>query len=430
MRACTGIILILFLSLLTGTVAASTDENYDAAAKVSVTDVKVTPDVLMKGDTATVAVTVKNTGDDSVAISRAALSGTGIAVLNSQTYDSVGDIGAGTTKTFTFTIRADGSDGFYYPTFTLDFRNAGTLRSPVPVQVQSNELEISVVSKPEVFTADKKETVKLLIGNPRENEVSSVTVTPSGDGIESTQSSAFVGNLSPDGSANVTFDIAAAHATDLVLTVTYRNGMNTHTAVLSVPVEVGTSLTGPIMVVNNLKVSANGGTYDLTGDVSNAGLEDAMSVIVTAGSPAKTTDPYPNYVIGSLDSDDFSSFEVTFTGQGLTSVPVVVQYKDRDGNDYTTTYIYEIGTGAAFQENGSTVSASSGVSSSSRPDGGAPGGGPGGMSMFGIGGNRSGSLPLTQIGIIIAVLIVGVVAWRKGYLGRARAALKNRMKKE
>jgi hypothetical protein len=430
MRKTVWITLILF-SLLIGTAAASTDENYAAAAQVSVTDVKVSPDVLMKGDTATVAVTVKNTGDDSVAISRAAFSGTGIAVLNSQTYDTVGDIGAGTTKTFTFTIRADGSDGFYYPTFTLDFRNAGSLRSPVPVQVQSNEVEISVLNKPEVFTADKKETVKLLIGNPRGNAVSSVTVTPSGDGIESTQSSSFIGNISPDGSAEVTFDIAASHSTDLVLTVTYRNGINTHTSVLSVPIKVGTSLTDPIMVVNNLKVSVNGGTYDLTGDVTNAGIEDAMSVIVTAGSPAKTADPYPKYVIGSLDSDDFSSFEVTFTGQGLTSVPVVVQYKDRDGNDYTTTYTYEIGTGAAYPENGSSVSASSGASSSSRPGGMAPGGGgPGGMGLFGFGGNRSGSLPLTQIGIIIAVLVVGVVAWRKGYLGRARAALKNRVKKE
>ncbi|WP_067050866.1 COG1361 S-layer family protein [Methanofollis ethanolicus] len=428
MRKIVWITLIIF-SLLIGTVAASTDENYAAAAQVSVTDVQINPAVLIKGDTATVAVTVKNTGDDSVAISRATLSGTGIAVLNSQTYDTVGDIGASTTKTFTFTIRADGSDGFYYPTFTLDFRNAGSLRSPVPVQVQSNEVEISVLNKPEVFTADKKETVKLLIGNSRENAVSSVTVTPSGDGIESTQSSSFIGNISPDGSAEVTFDIAASHSTDLVLTVTYRNGINTHTTVLSVPIDVGTSLTDPILVVNNLKMSASGGTYDLTGDVTNAGLEDAMSVIVTAGSPAKATDPYPNYVIGSLDSDDFSSFEVTFTGQGLISVPILVQYKDEDGNDYTTTYTYEMSTGMATASgDSSSVSASSGSPSS----GGAPGGGgPGGMSMFGMGGGgRSGSLPLTQIGILIVVLIVGVVAWRKGYLGRARTALKNRVKKE
>lgn len=419
---------LILCSLLIG-IAAADDESYTAAAQVSVTDVTITPDVLMKGDTATVSVTVKNTGDDSVAISRATLTGTGIAVLNSQTYDAVGDIGPGTTKTFTFTIQATGSDGFYYPTFYLDFRNAGSLRYAVPVQVQSNEVEISVQDKPEVFTADKKETVKLLIGNPRENSVSGVTVTPSGDGIESTQSSYFIGNLSPDGSKEVTFDISASKSTDLVLNVTYRNGINTHTSTLSVPITVGTSLTGPIMVVNNLELSSSGGSYDLTGDVSNAGIDDAMSVIVTVGTPATATDPYPSYVIGSLDSDDFSSFEVTFNGQGLTSVPILIQYKDADGNDYTTTYTYEMSTGMTTQSgDGSSVSASSGSS----PSGGAPsGGGPGGMSIFGMGGGgRSGELPLTQIGILVVVLIVGVVAWRKGYLGRARTALKNRMKKE
>jgi uncharacterized protein YfaS (alpha-2-macroglobulin family) len=183
---------VILCILLIGTAAAADDESSDAAAQISVTDVAITPDVLLKGDTATVAVTVKNTGDDSVALSRATFSGTGIAVLNSQTYDAVGDIGPGTTKTFTFTIQATGSDGFYYPTFYLDYRDAGSLRYAVPIQVQNDEVEISVLDKPEVFTADKKETVKLLIGNPRENAVSGVTITPSGDGIESTQSSYFV----------------------------------------------------------------------------------------------------------------------------------------------------------------------------------------------------------------------------------------------
>lgn len=418
---------LILCSLLIG-IAAADDESYTAAAQVSVTDVTITPDVLMKGDTATVSVTVKNTGDDSVAISRATLTGTGIVVLNSQTYDAVGDIGSGTTKTFTFTIKASGSDGFYYPTFSLDFRDAGSLRYAVPVQVQNDEVEISVQDKPEVFTAGKKETVTILIGNPRENAVSGVTVTPSGDGIESTQSSYFIGNLSSDSSKEVTFDIAASRSTDLVLNVTYRNGINTHTSTLTVPIEVGTSLTDPIMVVNNLELSSSGGAYDLTGDISNAGIDDAKSVIVTVGSPATATDPYPSYVIGSLDSDDFSSFEVTFNGQGLTSVPILVEYKDEDGNDYTTTYTYEMSSGMTTSSDGSSVSAVSG-SSSSGPGGAAGGGGPGGMGMLGF-GSSGHSLPLTQIGIIIVVLIVGVVAWRKGYLGRARTALKNRMKKE
>lgn len=420
----------MMFCLLIGSAAAADDTtNYDDAAMVEVTDVTISPDVLMSSDTATVKVTVKNTGTDTVAISRAALYGTSISVLNAQTYDSVGDIGGGTTKTFTFTIEADGSDTVYYPTFYLDFRDAGSLRYPIAVKVQSNAVSVSVQDKPDIFTADKKETVTLLIGNPRENTVNGVTVTPSGDGIESTQSSYFIGDLDPDESEEVSFDVAASYSTDLVFTVTYRNGMNTHNSTLTIPVEVGESKTGPVMVINNLELSNSGGSYDVTGDVSNAGLEDAYSVIVTVGSPAEGTDPYPNYVIGSLDADDFSSFEVTFSGQGITSVPILVQYKDEEGNDYETTYTMDLdGTSTGAAGTGSSGSGSS-FSGSGAPSGG--GGPSGGMSLFGMGGGGGFSaLPITQIGIILVVLIVGVVAWRKGYLGRARTALKNRMKKE
>jgi hypothetical protein len=426
MKKTVWIVLMIFC-LLTGSAAAADTSSYDAAAMVAVTDVQISPDVLMNGDTATVAVTIKNTGSTNVAISRATFYGTGISVQNTQTYDSVGDIGGGTTKTFTFTIEADGSDTVYYPTFYLDFRDAGSLRYPVAVKVQSDEVQISVQDKPDIFTADKKETVTLLIGNPRENTVNGVTVTPSGEGIESTQSSYFVGNLEPDESEKVSFDIAASDSTDLTFTVTYRNGMNTHTSLITIPIEVGESKTGPVMVINNLEMSNSGGSYEVSGDVSNAGLEDAKSVIVTVGSPAKGADPYPSYVIGSLESDDFSSFEVTFTGQGLASVPILVQYKDEDGNDYETTYTMEV----SGTTSGATGSGSTGSSSTASVGAAAGGGmgGPRGMGMFMSGGGL-GALPITEIGIVLVVLIVGLVAWRKGYLGRARTALKNRMKKE
>jgi len=424
MKKIVSIVLMMFC-LFTGSAAAAETSSYDAAAMVAVTDVQISPDVLMNGDTATVAVTVKNTGSASVSISRATFFGTGISVQNTQTYDAVGDLGPGTTKTFTFTIKADGSETVYYPTFYLDFRDAGSLRYPVAAKVQDEEVQISVQEMPDVFAADKKETVTLLIGNPRENAVSGVTVAPAGEAIQSTQSSSFIGNLDPDGSATVSFDIAASHSTDLTFTVTYRNGMNTHTSTITVPIEVGTSKTAPIMVVNNLALSSSGSSYEISGDLSNAGLEDAYSVIITVGSPAQGADPYPSYVIGSLDSDDFSSFEVTFTGQGLTSVPVIVQYKDEDGNDYTTAYTMKMNGATA-----ATGDTSASASGSGRMSAAPGGGGPGGMGMFGMSGGGLGTIPFTQIGILLVVLVVGLVGWRKGYLGRARTALKNRMKKE
>ncbi|MDO9540687.1 MAG: hypothetical protein Q7J09_11895, partial [Methanocalculus sp.] len=36
----------------------------------------------------------------------------------------------------------------------------------------------------------------------------------------------------------------------------------------------------------------------------------------------------------SLDADDFSSFEVTFSAQDTAEVPLVIRYRDDDGNLY------------------------------------------------------------------------------------------------
>jgi hypothetical protein len=40
-------------------------------------------------------------------------------------------------------------------------------------------------------------------------------------------------------------------------------------------------------------------------------------------------------VVGGLEPDDFSSFEVTFTAENVTTVPIQVTYRDSDGNLYT-----------------------------------------------------------------------------------------------
>lgn len=84
------------------------------------------------------------------------------------------------------------------------------------------------------------------------------------------------------------------------------------------------------------------GIYHVTGDVTNTGLEDAKSVIIATGGDSIPVDPYRSYPVGSLKPDDFSSFEVTFTAENITQVPLIVSYKDADGNTFTGTGYAEI----------------------------------------------------------------------------------------
>ncbi|MFA5615170.1 MAG: CARDB domain-containing protein, partial [Methanoculleus sp.] len=327
-------ILLLLLSAITGGAAAA---SVSAEEQIAVTSVTVNPDTLMRGDTGTVTVEIKNTGETGVAISRAKLYPNGIAVINDKTYDSVGIIGPGNTMSFTFTVRADTADGIYYPTFYLDLRDSGSARYSVPVMVESTGIQINVVDAPETFPADSKDTITLSVGNPRESSVNGVTVTLSGEGIRSTRTAAFLGALAQDEMKDVQFEITASQSAELNFDVSYRNGINEHHTTLTVPVEIGERAVAPDMVVNNIEIARSGSAITLTGDVTNAGLKDAYSVKVTVDDPATPTDPYPVYVVGGLEPDDFSSFEVTCNAEGVSSIPLVVEYRDQDGRTFTET---------------------------------------------------------------------------------------------
>lgn len=400
-------ILLLLLSAIVGVAAADTSS---AEEQIAVTGVTVNPDALMRGDTGTVTVEIKNTGETGVAISRAELYPNGISVINDKTYDSVGIIGPGNTMSFTFTVRADTADGIYYPVFYLDLRDSGSVRYSVPVTVESTEIRVNVIDAPETYPANSEDTIVLSVGNPRGSSVSGVTVTPTGEGIRSTQTAVFLGALSPDEAKNASFRILASQSTELTFDVSYRNGINEHHTTLTVPVEIGQRVVEPDMVVNNIEVSQNGGAITLTGDVTNAGLKDAYSVKVTVDDPATPTDPYPVYVVGGLEPDDFSSFEVTCNAQGASSIPLLVQYKDENGKTYSETVTVSLSSAGQASQ--------AGTGSGTETRIGAPQVRTGGMGMsFGTG---FGQIPVLEILLVIVGGAAVAVAWRKGYFGKIR----------
>ncbi|HNQ29045.1 MAG TPA: hypothetical protein PKM87_02895 [Methanolinea sp.] len=403
----TGIILLLAISCIAATVLAATSAE-DAASYVSVNKVTVEPATFMPDDAGTITVDISNGGTAPVAIYRAEILSQDIKVLNYQTYDSVGAIGPGTTMQFTFRIKPEVEDGMYFPMFYLDFTDAGSLRYPVPLEVDSTPVTVSVVSAPASFSSGTKEQVVLSVSNPRNNAVNSVTAIPGGDGIRSTQSSVFIGTLEPDEEKKATFEITAERDTTMAFDVSYRNGNNLHHLVLEMPVTVGEGGTAAEMVVNNVEVVQAGSTFTLSGDVTNAGLRDAKSVKVTVDSPAVPVDPNPVYVIGALEPDDFSSFEVTCTVRDVSSIPLIIQYRDKDGKVFEDRVNISIRS-TAVPASGEASGASQGLPSGNTRR-------PGGMLGF---GNGISKIPFTEILIVIAACIAVAVAWRKGYLGKA-----------
>lgn len=349
-KYCIIFICTIFITFCSIPVLSDGIESENAAAQVSIVNVVVSPSLPFEDDIITVTVMIQNTGTQPVAISRAELYSKDLTILNQRSYASVGSIGAGNTMEFAFSVRANAQDGIYYLWFYLDFRDAGSLQYHIPVTISNTPVVVSVIDIPAVFQQNGEETITVSVGNPRENTLNGVTVQVSGAGITSTQSTHFIGVLPADESREVSCDVTAAQSTDLLITTMYRIGTNEHQNELSIPITVGSGGKSVSLIINNIELDSKTTSYHkISGDVNNAGLKTAEAVVVTTDYPAAPIEPYRNYVIGSLNPDDFSSFDLTFTADDMSQIPVIVSYKDRSGSVFSETHMLNMSL--AFEEN-------------------------------------------------------------------------------
>ncbi|RQD84709.1 MAG: hypothetical protein D5R96_00885 [Methanocalculus sp. MSAO_Arc2] len=317
-----------------------------SAPQVGVIDISLDPQVFFPHDTGTVTVVIKNTGSVPVEISRINLAGTSnIDVLEVPHYKGTGILGAGDSLTTSFTIRARSEDGIFYPRFSVNFVPTGNIMTPIPMRVDRTPVEAGIMERPEIFMKGKKDTVTISVGNPRDNRLSGVRITPVTGAADVVPTGYFIGSLGPGEKSEASFSVTPSGEGDLTFLVEYRNAQNVHTIPLTLPLIPGTAKRIAEPIVSNIEVAPVSGGYRITGDVSNAGLETARSVVVTTKDPAVPMDPFRVYVVGALDADDFSSFEVTFSAQDIEEVPLVIRYRDDDGNLYEESVMVGIRSG-------------------------------------------------------------------------------------
>ena len=329
-----GLFCLLLICLVLAPAGATQDAGSAAAAQVTVSQVSLDPGVFFEGDTGVITVEVINTGDQSVAIRRATMYDSDISVISSS-YETTTTLGAGNRMTFSFTVRADVPPGLYYPSFSLDFRDAGYLRYPVQLRVENNPLEVSILDKPDVYGSGRKDRIDIMVGNPRANPVSSVIIHFRGEALDPTPSSYFIGTLNPGQAQKLSFNVTPEEETILTIVAEYKNGVNTRSSTVSLPVRFGESKRQAELILSNIVIVFTDGRYSLTGDVTNAGLEVANSVVLSAGEGAEPVNPYREYVVGSLQPDDFSSFEITFLAGNSSQIEVLIRYRDVDGNPFS-----------------------------------------------------------------------------------------------
>jgi len=312
-------------------------------SSIMIAGYQVSPEVLMRNDVGTVTVTVKNMElDKSVNIKDARMLSRDIKVL-SDSYFNIGRLGPGESLNLMFTIKAGYIDGIYYPRILVEGEDAQNIRYSIPVTVDSSSLTIGVKDIPEDIFKGERARIELVVGNPRQNTVTAVKIIT--EECEVIPSEVFIGALSADESktASLNFTPQTKGAYVLNFKLEFKNSDNYHSTDLNVPLNVTESKKSAELILTGIEVdsmSAAMNVYKITGDINNAGLKEAKSVVMKVDDVEgiEAVHPYKAYFVGLLSADDFSSFELNVkVGENETQVPLLIEYKDEDGNMFSKT---------------------------------------------------------------------------------------------
>jgi hypothetical protein len=423
-----GSILAVLLALAVP-VSADNNANVGGSSYVYVSSVTMDPEVFYPYEQGTVTITLTNNGNSSVGVTHPNLLATSneISIVNQDKWQTLSYIGSGNSITYTFIVTVNGIDDKYFALFTTETKDGLNLHYPLTLQVDSEDLHAAISKKPETFTLDSEEVVNLSLINPRDGAIKSIYITTEDSGSEIIPSQTFISEIAANSVVEVPFTITPHRATNITFNINYQNGDVKRQVSVALPINPGNAKDAAVPTINNIALTSQGTSYDLTGDITNTGVSDANGVVATVGLPAKGTGTYPEYAIGSLASDDSSSFEVTFTSADLSSVPLVIHWKDTFGTDYSVTKILDLTTYANSggmpsgntSTTGSTARSASSSSSMQGPLGmGGAGGPPGSSSSSGsvlssITSAKGGFSSFYPVIAMFVLIIVGIVAYVK-----------------
>lgn len=210
----------------------------------------MTPEVLMPGDEAVLAIELQNgaaaygVGGDagvgtnaqssllSTPINRTTLRGTGGIEVTSADYQDLGMIGPNDKITVYHKIKAE--DNISSGTYLLDFSVRGgydiiTINRELPIKVDSAAVSMARTDSP------TKPSINLNVANPRENTLNAVTIVPSAKGIKFSPDRYYIGTMDPDEVFTISFGIDSESPmrpvkgpVNLSFTAQFKNGENWH----------------------------------------------------------------------------------------------------------------------------------------------------------------------------------------------------------
>lgn len=336
----------------------------DAVNSVYVSSVRMDPEVFYPGETGSITVVLNNSGTMTVTMGSPVIYDPNIEVYNSNSYASKSRIGGGDTLEYTFEVSVNTSDGknTFFPIFSVNPSIGNAVHTVITLKTDSEDLQATVTGQPDVFTLNNEGTVNLTLINPRNAAIKNIRIRAGGPGLSVNPSETYVSSVKSLNSTTLNFKVTPSQNTNLTFNISFTSYGTVHSQTVTIPIILGVDKKSAVPVVNNPSLTDMGSYYDIKADISNAGVSDAKGMIVTVLAPAKVAGTYPEYAVGTLSSDDSTSFEVTFTYDDLSRVPLEIIWKDAAGNNYNATKILDLSGSSGYI---SSSSASSSISSSS-----------------------------------------------------------------
>jgi hypothetical protein len=345
------LIVALFILATSSSFAHATTEIHPT---VSLT-YDIEPDVFMPGDTGTIKVTLQNmatgemyiqeddeTLDMNAYIASASLDGNGIIRILDKSYTDIGLMGPGDALELTFNVKArdNASNSVHFLDLTIvGGSNMYDLNYRIPVKIDDRNLKIIVSDVPSNLMKEIS-TVGVEVVNRRPNDVTSVIVSPAGSGMEFSPAEYFIGSITEGNKSTATFTLNTINCDsgkqDLEFEVTYFNGDNLHST--EKIIRTVNIVDQSPLIFTSIEAGKAGNVYTISGDLNNFGMTDAKNVIISIQESDNVTpvQPFASYFIGTLEADDFSSFELSakILSDDIRSIPVIIEFRDTD-NAYT-----------------------------------------------------------------------------------------------
>ncbi len=347
------ILIVTFLILVTSSSFVHADTEIHPTVSLNY---DIEPDVFMPGDTGTVKVTLQNmasgemyvqeddeTLDMNAYIASASLDGNSAINILDKSYTDIGLMGPGDALELTFNIEA--KDNASNSVHFLDLELVGgsnmyDLNYRIPVKIDDRNLKVIVSDVPSNLMREIS-TVGVEVVNRRPNEVTSVIVSPSGKDMVFSPAEFFIGSISQGNKSSAAFTLNTINCDsgkqDIEFEITYFNGDNVHsTETISKTVDI---VDKSPLIFTSIETTKAGNTYTVSGDLNNFGVTDAKNVIISIHEKDNVTpvQPYSSYFIGTLEADDFSSFELSAKvhSDEINAIPIIIEFRDTD-NAYTS----------------------------------------------------------------------------------------------